>query len=203
MAYKRIDTMEHNRYTIAVCETLKKTFSFTAYLKKGDTGGKICHFEYDNKEYGYEQIKHELDAIDTQQTLRRKNGIPTTDEFVSVLRYIMSKDNVSEKKLDMLKFHAQAPNRIATAEELAKSVGYDDFNPANHVYGNLAKEICIFLNYKPANPKYYYKDGTQVWTFVIADNADDNPETKNDDIKNWRWVLREEVYEAMKICALI
>ena len=198
MSYKRIDTTQYGKYTIAVCEAPKNMFSFTAYLKKANTG-KICHFEYENKEYGYEQIKVELDNIDSQKASLRKNNIPTTEEFVLALNAILANNKTNEKKFDMLKFHAQAPNRIATAEELAKSVGYDDLASANVHYGNLAKEICDILGYKPLETRNH----KPIWTFAIAYNADDNLETKNDDVKNWRWALREEVYEAMKICGLI
>ncbi len=194
MAYKRIDTIEYGKYTVAVCEAPKNMFSFTAYLNKANAG-KICHFEYENKEYGYEQIKVELDNIELEKMKNRKEGVPTVEEFVLALNAI----NAGEKKFDMLKFHATVPNRVATADELAKSVGYDDLASANAHYGKLAREIADFLNYKP---KEKYPDGKPIWTFTIACNANDNDNGGNSESKNWRWALREEVYEAMKICGL-
>lgn len=102
------------------------------------------------------------------------------------------KDTTDGKLLDnfleMLRFQARAVGQSVTATELAKSVGYDSYRPANRQYGELGKRIADALNFTP--PKRM--DGSfRYWTALSTGDA-----TQEDD-EHFRFVMRPELLAAL------
>jgi hypothetical protein len=61
--------------------------------------------------------------------------VPSAQQYIDALTFI----NITENQKKMLEYHYKAHNRTVTYGELAKSVGFPNFNSANLQYGNLGK----------------------------------------------------------------
>jgi hypothetical protein len=73
--------------------------------------------------------------------------LPMVDEYKTA--FLDSRKALTEKQLQMLKQNYYAPGHTVTAGELARSVGFANFNAVNVQYGAYAAELCARLGRKP------------------------------------------------------
>lgn len=124
-----------------------------------------------------------------QRELRSPIGVPTAVEYREALDFV----KMTDEQRAMLNAHFEAPNHILTATELANAGGYPSYSSANSQYGKLARNIAEELEWKPP-----MENGMQTWTLALATGADDSVLA---DTGEWRWRLRDEVVQAMRICS--
>jgi hypothetical protein len=104
----------------------------------------------------------------------------TTDDYVSAF----SKLKIEAYHLQMLKANYNAPDRMLTATELAKAVGYENYGAVNLHYGKLGHQVGTLLGWEPL-PKYKLE--------VLVDFKKPDQERQE-----WRWILKPNVAEAME-----
>ena len=119
----------------------------------------------------------------------RKDGVPSTEEFVKALSSI----DVNDKQWTMLKAHFHSPKRKMTSSELAKEAPFKNFKGANGSYGRLAKKIADFLHFTPPGK---YSDGRPLWITTLTH---ENSDSFENDTGHYQHILRDEVAEALKI----
>lgn len=134
-----------------------------------------------------EQAEAQLAAISN-------DGYPGTDAVLSA--FVRLRSRISGLQQAMLDAHLAAPDFTLTATQLAEAGGYTDYSVANAHYGLLGRALAEELDWLPRdrNP-----DGSPVWTFALAVDADAAArhgfEGKWPD--EWRWKLRPEVISAL------
>ena len=111
---------------------------------------------------------------------------PLAEDYVVAFREIR---NISDRQIQMLRFHYHAPQRKATARELARAAGYpgDDHRPANSQYGRLAKKVGEQLDFKPS------KD----WLSAVI--TSEKPRKG----REWQLIMRREVAGALELLGWI
>ena len=185
MIVKRLKTIEYGKYYIAVAEN-NKQFEFAVFYNGKNDKPKIKSFFYSTLEEGEKSIQSDIQALEkAKKDLRGMDNFPSKEEFVECLKYLL--DEITDNQLKMLIAHAKKPDRKIYAEELAEITGYKDLGGANMHYGDLGHKICDFLSYKPKEES----NNVPVWTFVIASGD-------YDENKHWYWIMRNELYEALK-----
>lgn len=112
-----------------------------------------------------------------REAKRRAPHIGTVDDYIEALR----EQPLADYEQAMLSAHKDAHNRKLTAEGLAASAGWDDYNNANRFYGELGKRVANHLRLKIKN-----NDG-QFWTEALA----------NFDETTRQWKMHEELASAL------
>lgn len=133
------------------------------------------------------------DAERLHAEARLRDGFPGPAEVHLALKQI----SVSKGQDAMLHAHMRAPDMCLTATELAAAAGSDRYETANSQYGKLGKRLAEELDWAP--PTY---DGLTIWTFALATGADDagSPITEAGPAsQQWRWRLRPQVAEAVRM----
>jgi putative restriction endonuclease len=102
---------------------------------------------------------------------------PKADRYVAAFRAV---SNITDRHIQMLRVHYNAPDRTVTAKQLAELVGYNSYSVVNAQYGRLARLIGEQLDYNP--------EPERLGTLVRFDNRHDE----------WHWVMRAEVAEALE-----
>ena len=108
--------------------------------------------------------------------------VPTVNQYITAFRAI---NNLTDTHLKILQTHYHAYEKTITAKQLAQAMGYKHYGAANMIYGRLAGLVGELLDYNSGPDKL----GTLV-TF----------EKRN---KEWHWILRPEVSEALEILGWI
>lgn len=109
----------------------------------------------------------------------KKSDFPTVEEYKHAL--LEHSSDMPHKHLEMLKVHYHAPRRTVTAAQLAKRVGYKNYNAANLQYGTLAGKLSEILN------RHYDFNIRLLVTF-----------RSNAIIEQVPWVMRPEVAQALE-----
>jgi len=87
-----------------------------------------------------------------------KEPVRTVDDYVSALAQVVS-EGLPDKHLELLRAHFEAPRHAATAQELARKVGYRNYGAVNLQYGRLAHRVGNHLGFtKPP-----VSDGQSAW----------------------------------------
>lgn len=111
-----------------------------------------------------EQLEEYLDQIppvaDAPVRIYEMQNAPSVDEYVRALSALESRINDRLRRL--LQAHYAAPNRTATATELAASVGIESHAVVNSYYGKLGHQLCDFLSIEPS----MRPEGTHRWWSV-------------------------------------
>jgi predicted HNH restriction endonuclease len=102
----------------------------------------------------------------------------SSEDYAAVFKEIA----IAPHQSRMLQAHLHATNFNITAKELAWALGYRDFRAVNRHYGTFAQHVGERLGWKPLPEQYL---GVLV-TF-------EKPE------KEWHWILRPAVVEALKL----
>ena len=71
----------------------------------------------------------------------RPENIPSAEQYAQALKEL----KITDKQREMLKFHYNAHNRMATYTELAKAAGSDHYQTANSGYGRLGYTLGAHL----------------------------------------------------------
>ncbi len=128
---------------------------------------------------------------------RKRHEVPTTEEYIKTLEYLLEMDKIKDIYLKILTAHYQSPNFEATPIDLAKQTGFEEnYEVINSQYGAFGRLIGEDISFEPEEKMNH---GT-VWTFVVA--YGDRNEGKNRP-KEWIWTLRPQVVEAidfLKLC---
>jgi len=103
---------------------------------------------------------------------------PEVQQYVVAFKAI---ENFTDKYIQILQFHYDAPEKTITAKQLSQSMGYSHHSVANRIYGGLANLIGKQLDYNPEPEKL----GTLV-TFEKRQGE-------------WHWILRPQVVQALEI----
>jgi 5-methylcytosine-specific restriction enzyme A len=112
----------------------------------------------------------------------------TKAEYKRALAY---PDVLKERSVELLKVLHDAPNCEATSRQLAQTLGYADFPPANALVGKLGKRIANCLNI--CLPER--EDNSPGWWKIVAQGAQ-RPE-------GFTWRLRRELIDAMVELGLV
>lgn len=115
--------------------------------------------------------------------------IATKDEYKTALKRVRDNEQLTENMLVMLRFQHKAVSQTATATELAISMGYKTYNPANRQYGELGKLIAEALNHTPckrADGSYRY------WTSLSTGDPD------REEGEHFRFIMRPELAAALE-----
>jgi hypothetical protein len=121
----------------------------------------------------------------------RDDRFGTTKRYAAALGAVID-EGVPEKHVELLRAHFEAPGHIATARELARAVGYLNYNSVNLQYGRLAHRVAnrLAIFKKPVCPRARGRN-KGFWLYVLVDWA---AEQSGDT----RFVLRRPVIEALQ-----
>ena len=143
-------------------------------------------------------------SIDTtwRETLARRRWVDmgseqpyqvgTAEEYAAFFEAEM----LPESHRAMLVGHAAAPGRTLSAGAIARCAGWHDFSAANLQYGLLGARVADYLELKLRRRE----DGSEVSTCAIATSADPSWSTANG---TFRWVMHEEVADALRLCNML
>ncbi len=117
------------------------------------------------------------------------------DRIPSVQRYKKAfasiGDSLHANYRAMLRTHFIAPDHTITMKQLAKRVGYSNFNAAVLQYGKLGERLCLELDFTPPDMKAGGSHAPAYWTYVLADA----PSERSSD--EWQWKMRPQVVQAL------
>ncbi|BAU44715.1 HNH endonuclease [Leptolyngbya sp. O-77] len=118
----------------------------------------------------------------------KPSAIPTVDEYVSGLSAIRSRINESQVRLLQEQYYA--PNRTATATQLAELIGIESGRGAiNLLYGRLGRLFCEATGFEPSQREV----GTHRWWSVWSSGYEErNP-------YRFFWEMHPEVAEALEV----
>jgi putative restriction endonuclease len=125
------------------------------------------------------------DASDLPEPIPKR--VATVGEYRRALLAIRSQ--LTDNMLAMLQFQYRAPDHSVTATDLAKSVGYATYRPANRQYGELGKLIAEDLNFTPPRRK----DGTHMYWSALSTG---DPEIERGE--QWRFLMRPELLPRLR-----
>lgn len=94
----------------------------------------------------------------------------TQSEYLQALDAIKP----SEQQLEMLRIHLSAPGRSLTARQLAKAIGFSNWNAANLQYGTFAGKLCKELRVEPEQNLHviatFLKQANEEWQWQLRPN---------------------------------
>ena len=155
-----------------------------------DKDGRLVRRENaDSRDAALEQARALISDVQVQQNSKRKNGVPTAEEFAESL----SRIRPSDAQWEMLFAHFKAPNRQLSATQLSKAAGYGSFTAANSQYGALGRKLSEDLEFETP---IHYDDGRPFWTSVLTL---ENVPAKDEDTGHFKHTMREEVAHALEI----
>ena len=145
-------------------------------------------------------VKAEAEIESRNNTLRKgrkRHEVPTTEEYIKTLEYLLEMDKIKDIYLKILTAHYKSPNFEATPIDLAKQTGFEEnYEVVNLHYGAFGGLIGEDVYFEPQEKM----NNRTVWTFVIADDTHEQFKNKT---SNWIWTLRPQVVEAidfLKLC---
>ena len=180
-----VERVRVGRYEIALRNAGAK-FEFAVLDKDGRL---VRRDSADSREAALEQARLLISDVQSQQKSKRKNGIPTAQEFAESLNRI----HPSDAQWEMLFAHYRAPNRQLSAKQLSEAAGYGSFTAANSQYGALGRKLSQDLEF---NTPLHYEDGRPFWTSVLTL---ENVPAKDEDTGHFKHTMREEVAHALEI----
>lgn len=123
----------------------------------------------------------------TVMAKRRSTEVPSVEEYKRALQGIEATLPKAHRAMLVANYNSKA--RTITTKELAKAVGFRNYNAAVLQYGRLGHRLCELLRYTPT---MRMSNGNEVWTSVLADAPPEGPADE------WEWSLRPEVAQAME-----
>lgn len=111
---------------------------------------------------------------------------PDAIEYVRAFQGILQ--GLPDSYVLMLKAHYKAPNRTITSTQLAEACKFHNYNAAVLHYGTLGSRLYELLPIKLPT----HKDGTPIYTFMLATEGD-----SGQDKSEWKWKMRPEVADAI------
>jgi 5-methylcytosine-specific restriction protein A len=106
-------------------------------------------------------------------------------------RALTSPDVLKERSVELLRVLHDAPNCEATSRQLAETLGYSDFPPANALVGKLGKRIAVSLSISLPERE----DNSPGWWKIVA-QGEQRPQ-------GFTWRLRRELIDAMVELGLV
>ena len=148
-------------------------------------------FAGETREAAVLAVKSHLDEQAAMHRSKRDtSGYPCVEEVRAAFAVVRRNDAQEA----MLLAHLKAPDFTLTATELANAAGYDNYEVANRIYGQLGRDLAEELEWTPPEQK----DGQPVWTFALAEDADREAKSQGTQAHvSWRWQLRPEVIAAL------
>lgn len=95
------------------------------------------------------------------------------------------------KYLDMLRAQYEAEGHSITATNLAKAVGFQNFNAANLQYGTMAHLIADSFSYTPP----LRKSGEPMWILTLSEETAASASTED---AHFEFVMRPELVAALE-----
>ncbi len=114
-----------------------------------------------------------------EEVLKQLDSL-TTDDYEEAFQALRDKMNKSDWRL--LEAHYRAPGHVMTATELANKVGFAGYRAVNLRYGLLAKKFLDFF-------------GLSLVKYVNVNALVRLEKEKGD--REWKWILRPQVVEAL------
>ncbi len=111
--------------------------------------------------------------------------IPSQQEYEAALRRVI--DTLPASHVRMLQAHCRAKDRTLTTRQLADAAGYKHWRAVNLQYGTLGRKLRSETGF----------DADGQASFVIASFE------KEDDEKEWRWIMHEELARALQAIKLV
>ncbi|MEQ8694603.1 MAG: hypothetical protein RIC85_04690 [Gammaproteobacteria bacterium] len=182
------DRREEYRGAVLVARLWKGKYQGKAW----SAGSEVATVRGESIEAVLSNLKSAVDAEWRIEEMGSPIAYPSQEEYEKALLNII--DNVPETYLLMLKAHFRAPDRILTARQLARAASYKDWQSANLHYGTLARRVGEAMLFQP-RPR---KSGEPIWTLVLAKGDDSDP-----DSEEFRWEMRDELAQALKITGIV
>jgi 5-methylcytosine-specific restriction protein A len=150
-------------------------FKFIDGQGKFDHSATLSHSVYDKcKDYSESRLRSIAFPDDTPQTKKVKY---TTEAYIAAFRKL----NIAPHYFKMLQAHYYSPDRTMTATQMAKAMGYINFNAANLHYGKLGKLVGETMGWVPVPDTTLY---------VLAEFEKLGHE--------WHWIMRPQVAHALE-----
>lgn len=167
-------------------------FKLVARVVNGACIGRLWHPDGTNTPFEGSSLaeiitaqKNQVDRSFVAEANARTTS-PKAAEYVLAFQKIL--DGLPDSYIKMLKAHYTAPNRTITSTQLADACDFHNYNAAVLHYGTLGSRLYEQL---PINlPKH--KDGSPVYTYMLATGGDDE-QAKSE----WEWKMRPEVADAI------
>ena len=94
------------------------------------------------------------------------------------------------KYLDFLRAQYASEHHTITSTEMARIVGYPNYNAANLQYGTLGRELANIMNYTPPERK----NGEHKWFWVLATGNELQAHPEG----HYEFVMRLELVDALE-----
>ncbi|MCG7602096.1 hypothetical protein MHM84_20350 [Halomonas sp. McH1-25] len=117
--------------------------------------------------------------------------VSTKDDYQKALLKLRDEKQFRNTQyLALLRAQYAAPAHTITATELARAVGYENYNAANLHYGTLGREVAKKLGYEP--PKRSNGEPMWFWTLSTGNEVVTNPDG------HYEFVMRAELAQALE-----
>ena len=119
----------------------------------------------------------------SSERIDRLKSVPSPEFYAEALQNI----DISDKQRQVLLANYHAPQRTASATELAELVKIEGgYRIVNQLYGKLGHKLCDYLG-----AEIEVSDDPGQWWPILAIGFDDN--------QHFYWQLRDEVAKALEI----
>jgi hypothetical protein len=95
------------------------------------------------------------------------------------------------KYLDMLRAQYYSKDHAITSTQIAKEVGFKNYNASNLQYGTMSHEIAKYLNFKPEMASYDHP----MWFFTLSIYNEEK--TDNGD-GHFEFIMRAELIQGLE-----
>jgi hypothetical protein len=117
--------------------------------------------------------------------------IAEPQQYIGALLKIRDSGRLKNSKfLQMLQAQYSMTNHTITATQLARAVGFKNYNAANLQYGSLGHEVSNYIGYEPPRRN----NGEPVWFWVLSSGNEAASDTMD---SHYEFVMRPEL-----VCAL-
>lgn len=189
MTSNKQDTINYGRYSI---KTIQAGGGWQARAFRGmKSAGPVQ--AADTRDAATLAVKAYLDETGaSERASRGADGYPAS----ATIRDAIDRIRMTDGQRNMLNAHLDAPDHVLTATQLSQAAPYRDYHAANMHYGLLGRMLAEEMDWEPRKRK----DGTPVWTYALANDADDESNSAVGQSEGeFRWRLRSEVAEALRI----
>ena len=112
----------------------------------------------------------------------------TEEEYLYGFREIF--ESLAPNQLAMLRIQYEAPNRTMTTPQLARAVGWANYNAVNLHYGKMGQKLRDAIPVKPRSVDFIPSG----W-YVLSDGKNSS--------QGFQWILRDEVALALEVLEIV
>lgn len=118
----------------------------------------------------------------TERWQKQMSSKYTVQDYIKAFKNL----NIARHHIKMLQAHYYAVDRTLTASQMAKAMGYNNYNAANLHYGKLGRLVGNALGWSPSAEESQGADAV----YILAEFQKPG--------KYWHWIMRPEVSKAIE-----